>query len=266
MFPGGRGRFLPDATWCDRHRASSVTAMNAFDSSWSTTRQTMLELAVHLVARARAQATDGRFSLRVTPGGFGTPEFGPDCRQLRVVGDTLLVTSDAPGAASVTSQMINGSSLRDLAAAAGVDLAPALNVGHDTPPLGDVDAPLAVDAEQALRLAQWFDLGQQILDRLALVADAWPRELARLWPEHFDVAMVVKPAEGDGINFGASPGDGYSNEPYLYVGPWGPDRPGDAGYWNAPFGATVTWTDLGDDPVGAGVAFMTEGLTRLTAS
>jgi hypothetical protein len=26
----------------------------------------------------------------------------------------------------------------------------------------------------------------------------------------------------------------------VYVGPWGPERPGDAEFWNAPFGAYVT--------------------------
>ena len=45
----------------------------------------------------------------------------------------------------------------------------------------------------------------------------------------------------DRVNLGASPGDGFHAEPYLYVGPWGPHRPGAPGFWNAPFGAVLGW-------------------------
>src|SRR6478609_1443775 len=102
-------------------------------------------LAVHVVARARQQAT-GRFSLRVTPGGFGTPEFGADSRRVRVAHGTLIVEADALGAPWSVAHAIHGSSLRALAASAGVDLDEALDVGHDTPEMGDPDAPLELDA------------------------------------------------------------------------------------------------------------------------
>ena len=42
------------------------------------------------------------------------------------------------------------------------------------------------------------------------------------------------------VNLGFSPGDAFSDDPYVYVGPWGPARPGDDGYWNAPFGAALS--------------------------
>jgi hypothetical protein len=64
------------------------------------------------------------------------------------------------------------------------------------------------------------------------------------------------------VNLGFSAGDAFSEEPYAYVGPWGPERPGDDGYWNAPFGALVTRAELGD--VAGGVAFMRAGLDRLS--
>ena len=35
------------------------------------------------------------------------------------------------------------------------------------------------------------------------------------------------------------PGDAFSDEPYVYVGPWGTERPGEPDYWNAPFGAVL---------------------------
>jgi hypothetical protein len=65
--------------------------------------------------------------------------------------------------------------------------------------------------------------GDQALRRLA------PGETPVLWPEHFDVGVTV--AE---VNYGLSPGDGYLDEPYAYVGPW-TARTGE--FFNAPFGA-----------------------------
>jgi hypothetical protein len=64
------------------------------------------------------------------------------------------------------------------------------------------------------------------------------------------------------INLGASPGDRFSSEPYLYVGPQGADRSGDPAFWNAPFGAVLRWGDLAGEPnkVDAGVAFLRTGL------
>ena len=46
----------------------------------------------------------------------------------------------------------------------------------------------------------------------ALIAFA-PAETPVLWPEHFDVAIRVQD-----VNFGVSPGDGFIEEPYAYVG------------------------------------------------
>jgi hypothetical protein len=48
------------------------------------------------------------------------------------------------------------------------------------------------------------------------------------------------------VNYGASPGAGQVPDPYLYVGPTGLDLAarGDR-FWNQPFGATVTWEDIG---------------------
>jgi len=226
--------------------------------------RTLHLVGVHVVARARQQAT-GRFSLRVTPGGFGTPEFGADSRRVRVAHGTLIVEADAPGAPSSTAHAIHGTSMRALAAAAEVDLGAALDVGRDTPVLGDPDAPLELDAAGGDDLAEWFGIVAAALDRVvATVASTSGASLARLWPEHFDVAIDLVAKPDVRVNLGGSPGDSFSGEPYLYVGPWTDDRPGDSDFWNAPFGAALTRSQLdADDLAGSAAAFLLDGLRRL---
>ena len=63
------------------------------------------------------------------------------------------------------------------------------------------------------------------------------------------------------MNLGFSPGDAFSDEPYVYVGPWGAARPGAAGYWNAPFGAVLTRSEV--HGVDDGLAFIRTGLDCL---
>ena len=165
------------------------------------------------------------------------------------------------------STAIDGRSLADLATFAGVDLSEDLDVGHDTPPVGDVNEPIALDTAAAAEINEWFGVVAVILDRvLGEMPDRADETLPRLWPEHFDVAVEAQAHPARRVNLGGSPGDSFSEEPYLYVGPWTSDRPGDEGFWNAPFGAAVTRRDLmadGADPVAAGVAFLLDGFNRL---
>ena len=56
-----------------------------------------------------------------------------------------------------------------------------------------------------------------------------PRETPILWPEHFDVAILL-----DDVSYGASPGDAFHEMPYAYVSAAAHD---DSDFWNAPFGA-----------------------------
>jgi hypothetical protein len=232
-----------------------------------SSRQSLQRVAVHIVARARVEAS-GRFSLRVTPGGFGTPDLAADGRRVRVSGSNLVVESDTPGQASARSMAIDGASLADLAAFAGVDLSEGLDVGHDTPPIGDVSAPIDLDADEAADITGCYELIAAVLDQLlAELPGAASPTLPRLWPEHFDVALEAQAAPERRVNMGGSPGDGFSAEPYLYVGPWTADRPGDSGYWNAPFGASRTWSQLAadaNDRVAAGAAFLLDGFRRLS--
>ncbi len=65
-------------------------------------------------------------------------------------------------------------------------------------------------------------------------------------------------------NIGASPGDAAIDEPYVYVGPWGSDRPGDPAFWNAPFGAVLRRGDV--DSVEAATAFLDRGIDLLRST
>jgi hypothetical protein len=230
----------------------------------SPTARTLHLVAVHIVARARQQAVR-RFSLRLTPGGFGTPEFGPASRRVRVSGGTLIVESDAPGSPAATALAIDGASLRQLADVAGVDLATPLDVGPDTPAVGDADATLALDVADAGAVGEWFGIVAGALDRVVgAVPAAAGATVARVWPEHFDAALDVAARPDVRVNLGGSPGDSSIGDPYLYVGPWTADRPGEATFWNAPFGATRTRAELdAADLVGSATAFLLDGLWRL---
>ncbi len=103
-------------------------------------------------------------------------------------------------------------------------------------------------------LGDWYALGAIAIDRSVAGLDSGAAGVARLWPEHFDLGTDVEVAPGRRCNLGASPGDEWHPEPYLYVGPWGDERPGDDGYWNAPFGAVRGYADIvdSDSPVGRG--------------
>jgi hypothetical protein len=111
-----------------------------------------------------------------------------------------------------------------------------------------------VAIEAAGALAEWYRLGCEILDRVltGLPAVAAPA-VVQPWPEHFDVGTNVGLSSRSRVNLGASPGDSFSNEPYLYVGLQGADRPGDPAFWNAPsgqscLGATSSTHHIGSMP------------------
>lgn len=221
------------------------------------TRRELQRVAVHLLARRRHAAT-GRFGLRATPGGFGTPAFGParDVEVLRVDGVTLV--HEVGGEARHLP--LPGATLAALAVEVGVDLDEPFSVGHDTPPLGDATAPLTIDPAAAAALGEWFDLGWRALDAASAGDGA---ATVQLWPEHFDAATSVPVGAGteDRANLGASAGDDLLAEPYLFVGPWGTDRPGPPSYWNVPFGAVLPRREVGS--IDDAVAFLRQGLALL---
>lgn len=224
----------------------------------TATRQDLQRVATHILARRR-HAISGRFGLRATPGGIGTPAFGPsDALEIVRTSGTSLVHE-------IGSQLrvlpMAGATLADLAAAVDVDLTAAFTVGTDTPDVGDTGAPLQLDPETIAGLADWYDLGWRALDVIGLTASS-PAPI-QLWPEHFDASclLAVGPGPDDRCDLGASPGDHHHDEPYLYVGPWMTRRPGDPAYWNASFGAVLPRSAVSS--VADAGAFYREGLSRL---
>lgn len=140
----------------------------------------------------------------------------------------------------VRTMPVTGSTLRALASFAGADIDAGFSVGSDTPDVGDPDEPLGLDGGTADAIAEWFWLGSVVLDAfvgaLGMRAEA---AATQLWPEHFDLGTNVTLGNGRRANAGFSAGDGFEQEPYVYFGPWGEERPGDPSFWNAPFGAVL---------------------------
>ncbi len=235
------------------------------------TRLALQQVAVHVLARRR-HAVTGRFGLRPSPGGLATPAFGDHGEVVRTSGANLVV--ERLGDAWVEPLTTLGRAA-DLV---GVDLAAPFWVGDDAPALADPSAPLAIDQDAAQVLADWWIRGATLLDQVAAGPGPAPggpagATVAQLWPEHFDHACVLTVATSDAasvtVTVGASPGDAYEPLPYLYVGPHGPERPGDPRYWNAPFGAVLRRDDVAEVPGAEGraraLAFLRRGLAAVAA-
>ena len=201
-------------------------------SGFVETRQALRRLAVYVLSPGR-KAVTGRIGLQPTPGGFGTPVFG-EGEQLRVEGATL----HRQRGGSTESTPIT--SLAAAADFAGVKLSEDPGVGHDIPELGDAEAPLPMSEPAALALGAVYAFAGAVLAELKVELDAagQPCSAIQLWPEHFDLGCSI-----EGANFGCSPGDSFSADPYVYVGPWNSEGL-DADLWNAPFGAVLRYAEL----------------------
>ncbi|ADP84591.1 hypothetical protein [Pseudofrankia inefficax] len=214
--------------------SENISRHSGVDDTFVRTRAALHAVAEHVLAAARYRAI-GRIGLVVTPGGFGTPPFGAEERVVAVDGTDLVVRSGGTDGASA----VRRAPLRTLAAAAALTGLPApggpADVYHLNTPC-DPDAALDVDPDAARRIADWYALGDAALRQWCAEIPADEPSGVTLWPEHADVA--IRAAD---INYGASPGDDYVSEPYLYVGPPAPPPPTEDGFWNAPFGAFLTW-------------------------
>ena len=221
----------------------------------STTRDDLHRIAAHVLGRRRC-AVSGHFGLRVSPRGVATPAFGPEPEVLRIAGPVLVREVGAQSRA----MPMDGATLAELAAFGGADLDDDFSAGPDTPAVGQPDEPLRLSVPELDALFAWFDLGWRVLDAVTADSPAG-RSAVQLWPEHFDAGCTVDLGPGAGVNLGFSPGDPFSDEPYAYVGPWGPERPGDPAFWNAPFGAAVPRSRAGG--FAECVAFVRHGLELL---
>lgn len=191
------------------------------------TREALHRLSAYVIAPVRHAAT-GRFGLRSTPGGHGTPEF--EGRQIRVEGSELV---DRIGGAERRQQISTLASAAEFLESA-VDAETAAE--HDSPEVGDVDEPLDVDAASSQYLGAWFEMAFEALRAVSADDESLDASEPQLWPGHFDAAIEVGDEEHR-ASYGASPGDKSIDEPYLYVSAWWPDKIGldttDV-FWNAP--------------------------------
>ncbi len=237
-------------------------------ADWPTQRDTLRRLSAHLLGQARHRH-DGLFDLVPHAGGFATPAVGPERERVRISGGSLLVERVSGPVvteltATTTVATIAGSTIRELCAFVGFEPDPGFWVGDDTP-LTDVDAPIGLDGDAALLLGDWFLLGQLAIDQAVASVPDPEASVGRLWPEHFDYGIDLAAAPGVRCNLGAAAGDGFHPEPYLYVGPWDAARPGPSDYWNAPFGAVVSFADLdvSEHPIATAAEFFLHGIAHL---
>ena len=209
--------------------SSSEYTLGDPPASLTETRLALHRLAAYVIAPARYSVT-GRFGLRSTPSGFGTPPFGDEDRQIRVEGDQLL---------DQTGSEIRSAPITSLEAAAeflGASVDPSTAAESDSPALGDAAAQLAVDAESSRFLGRWYGMAFAALEAVRADAVSVDASEPQLWPGHFDPAIEVGDEDHRG-SYGASPGDQSIDEPYLYMSAWWPDRlelDRSDPMWNAP--------------------------------
>jgi hypothetical protein len=165
------------AAWCAERWLGAYRRLAPLPAAYAQTRDALHEIAERVVSPARERA-NGKIGLRYTRGGFGTPFFA-DGEQVRVEGAQLVRVR----------------------------------------PQGEQREPLDVDRASASALADVFGFATNVLEtlRAELPAAARPGRV-QLWPEHFDVGLdLVRPASGEEIVAGVSPGDEHHAEPYVYV-------------------------------------------------
>ncbi|WP_211785868.1 hypothetical protein [Kitasatospora atroaurantiaca] len=187
-------------------------------------RQALHAVAELLLAGPQYRAS-GTIRLRVQPGGFAT------------VAEPALRVEGAELVAGDRRLALQGATCTSLGDALGIEAgAPAGLYAEGSG--ADPTKVLSFDPAAAGLLLGRFAEGDTALRLFA------PDQQPVLWPEHFDLGITV-----DEVNYGVSPGDAYSREPYAYVGPW-TRRDGD--FWNAPFGATRPMSELaGADAIAA---------------
>ena len=232
----------------------STTALRPLPAAYGTTRDALHRLAVYVISPAQ-RLTNGEIILRPTPDGFSTFEFG-DGRVVGVRADRLVVD----GAEHPIG------SLRSAAALVGIEPDVGQQERFDVPPYGDLDEPLAVEAESSAALGDWYAIAARALESLR--ADATHDDdatIVRIWPEHFDVAIDLGSSDDQRrATYGASPGDRHHDEPYLYASPWAGRI--DAFFDDPEFkGASLLRSQLEreSDPMRVAVQFLREARDRV---
>ena len=274
--PGGSTVVTPtsagDRTWSDlvsdrpeledfaRSHWLVPSQLEAVPPHLVTTRNDLHRLAYAVVARAR-HAANGKFGLRFTMGGLGTPFFGDD-EQVRIEGASLVVVRRGEATTSPLT------TLAAAGEAAGVEPAFEPAAEHDSPELGELDRLLELDVDAMAFLGNWFGFATSVLEELRVTPGAEDVGRIQLWPGHLDPAVEVGSADaGQRATYGASPGDHAHDEPYLYVGAWGDVDRSDP-FWNETNfnGASLSFADLraSADHHATALGFFRAGLAKLT--
>ena len=201
--------------WVTERWLGGNRALPAAPDSLVETRLGLHRLAAYVIAPVRHQA-NGKFGLRWTLGGFGTPFFG-DNRQVRVQGNRL-VDQRAGQATSIPI-----TTLQAAADFLDTEIDTETAAEHDSPAVGDVNADLAIDANASAFLGGWYGMAFAALEQVRADDNSIDGSRPQLWPGHFDPAIEVGDQDHRG-SYGASPGDDTIAEPYLYVSIWYPDR------------------------------------------
>jgi hypothetical protein len=196
------------------------------------TRRQLHGIAECLLAGPEYEAT-GEIALRVIPGGYGTTA-GPE---LRLEGLELIAGDRRVPAAG---------SFGDLADRLGVKFgAPA--VGYRDGSGAQPDDIVDLDTAAARLILDWYALSDVALRALD------PDQQPILWPEHFDVAILL-----DDRSYGSSPGDDFYPALYAYISAHDHDG---GQFWNVPFGALRDAGEFGSS--GDLVAFWRAGRALL---
>jgi hypothetical protein len=197
--------------------------------TYATTRHSLHGLAELVLAGPR-HARGG--SMRLSAGTAG----------IRTWDDPPVLLTGNEIVAGTTRAALDGSTYAGVAERIGLTAHPLDDVYHDGPHVSP-DEVVTLDPTHVRTVLDALATGDGALRSFA------PTSEPILWPEHFDVAITL-----DDVNYGVSPGDGYLDRPYAYVGP---HRPPTGEFWNAPFGAARALDQL--EGVASVAAFFAQG-------
>ncbi|MFN8124959.1 MAG: hypothetical protein U0R64_00385 [Candidatus Nanopelagicales bacterium] len=183
--------------------------MQVTDSDFATARSQLHTVAEWLLAGPQF-ATSATIKLRADDGMLRT-----------VAPPDIVLSADGLTVDGVTHPLRD--TVSQLGAAAGLPCERPEVVYRDPAP-GDLTTALTASQSAYAAVLHVFTVGHVALTQFA-------DEVPIVWPEHFDMAITR-----DGVTYGVSPGDSFSDRPYAYVSP---GRKSDDAFWNAPFGAAL---------------------------
>ena len=170
--------------------------MEPLPPTFAATRDGLHRLACYVMAPARMART-GRIGLR--------PRATASARRRST---TARASSCAARSSSSAPGPRRSRHCATAPPSSGIELSADPGVGDDLPPF-EPDADLAVDAAASRRPRRVVRVRRRRTGAPPCRRRGG-RARPELWPEHFDLAVVVTMPGGAGVNVGFSPGDAYS--------------------------------------------------------